>query len=377
MPDSFKGTMSSVTVCHIIKEEILKVFPLCNVLAIPVADGGEGTAEAFAAAYQLPCKRLTVETVGALGDNLKGTYMFFEQEKMAVIELASVVGLPLIEKRENPLKTSTYGVGLLISDALDKGAKKILLGLGGTSTNDGGCGCLCALGVAFRDKEDKKITPVGENLKDIQTIDRIALDKRLKDIEIIGLCDVRNPMYGSNGAAQIFAPQKGADQEMVKELDAGLRHLASLIDKNFGVNVQSIEGSGAAGGFGGGLIGIIGGRLAPGATELFKLLNQKLIFSDCDLVITGEGKLDKQTLEGKVVFRVLELAKKCEVKVLIIAGIIEKEAIEGIHQLGDIEIIKTNKSISTIPPNSLAAQKNLKRTIGIFLKNYFQKYTCE
>lgn len=317
--DSFKGTLSSSDICDIAKDCINKAFPNCEVIQIPIADGGEGTVDCFIKALNASKVNISVndsymkkiETYYALKDNI------------AFIEIASSSGLPQVKNNKNPALTSTYGIGEQIYDAISKGATKIVLGLGGSSTNDAGCGCACALKAKFYDKYNNEFVPTGKTLKNVKKIDISKTKELLKDIEIIAMCDVANKMYGKKGASYVYAPQKGADKKMVKELDKGLKHLSKIIKKDFKINVSKIKGSGAAGAFGAGSIAFFNASLKSGIDTILDITNFNDYLNDCDFVITGEGKLDNQSFNGKVISGILKRCNAFNVKVIIIPGCID------------------------------------------------------
>ncbi|NLM01573.1 MAG: glycerate kinase [Treponema sp.] len=325
IPDSFKGSLTSEEVCSITKNELSQKYPDAKILTYPVADGGEGTVECF-----LHCmkngKKIYTQTVDAFGKNVETDYAIFDNSsKVAVIELAKVCGLPQAQERGilNPEITSTYGVGLLIKNAIEKGCTKIILGLGGSSTNDCGCGLAAALGVKFsKNKKHKNshleqnsfFVPVGKTLCDVQHIDTNEATKKLHNIEIVAMCDINNPLYGKNGAAFVFAPQKGADKKMVLQLDKNLKKIARIIKKDLKINVQKISGSGAAGGCGAGVVAFLNGKLKNGIETVLQMINfDKLLKTEKNIiVITGEGKLDSQSFQGKVVGSICKHTKNIE-----------------------------------------------------------------
>ncbi len=318
--DSFKGTLSSEAISTIFKNKWLESFPDCEVISIPVADGGEGTCYAYS--LSMPGNWVEVDTIDANNLPIKAKYYLMGES--AVIEVASVVGLPHT-KTKNPSITTTYGIGALIKDAISKGAETIYMGLGGSSTNDAGCGLASALGVKFMNFKGEEFIPVGGTLKDIDNIDATETD--LGNVKIIGMCDVNNPFSGPNGAAYVYAPQKGADEEMVKVLDDGLRHLSNIIRECLGIDLESIEGTGAAGGIGGGLIAFLSAKLKPGIETLLDIVDFNSKLKGCDLVVSGEGRLDKQSFSGKVIDGVNKRTSKAGVPLALICGSATSEGI--------------------------------------------------
>ena len=303
-PDSFKGTMSAIEVCEIIRREFLNADSSLEVKCVPIADGGEGTVDAL---LFNGGERVTVTAKDPFFNNIDSFFGILP-DGTAVIEMAATSGLPLVEENKNPLLATTYGTGQLIKSALDRGCKKILIGIGGSATNDGGIGCAATLGARFLDKDGNSVQLCGGGMKDIEVIDLNGVDVRLKNAEIKVLCDVVSPLYGENGAAYIFAPQKGADPEMVKELDGGLKHLAEVTAKTIGADNSLKEGAGAAGGLGFGLVSFLGAELVKGAPAVLKTMGFEEIASKAQLVITGEGCMDSQSLLGKAPAQVAALS---------------------------------------------------------------------
>lgn len=318
IPDSFKETMSSIEICNIMKQSILSRYPACETVAIPVADGGEGSVDCFLNA--MGGEKVSVKVSGPFFNELDSFYGLVDGGKTAVIEMAACAGLPLAAGNKNPTITTTYGVGQLISHAAARGCKKIILGLGGSSTNDGGCGAAAALGVRFTDKNGKSFIPTGGSLKDIAGIETSALNPALKDIEMICMCDIDNPLFGENGAAHVFGPQKGADPEMVKLLDEGLMNLAEVIKSCIGIDAAKIPGGGAAGGMGTGMTTLLGAELKMGIQAVLDMVGFDALIKDADMIFTGEGKIDGQSLRGKVVIGVSRRAKEQNVPVIAVVG---------------------------------------------------------
>lgn len=303
-PDSYKGTMSATEVCEIIRNEFLKLDGSLEIKCVPIADGGEGTVDAL---LFNGGEHISVKVKDPYFNEIDSFYGILP-DGTAVIEMAAASGLPLVGENKNPLLTTTYGTGQLILDALDRGVKKILIGIGGSATNDGGIGCAAALGAEFLDKNGAEVPLCGGGMADIASIDLSRLDSRLKCTDIEVLCDVVSPLYGENGAAYIFAPQKGADESTVKTLDFGLRNLADVTAKTTGVDNSLNEGAGAAGGLGFGLVSFLGAHLVKGAPTVLKTNGFEQIAADAELVITGEGCMDNQSLLGKAPAQVAALA---------------------------------------------------------------------
>ena len=317
-PDSFKGTMTSIQVCDILEKAFRKIKPGLETVKIPIADGGEGTVDAFLRA--VGGEKIFVGTKNPLFEDIDSFYGIINNGKIAVIEMAAASGLPLIENRKNPLDASTFGTGLLIKDALDRGCEKIILGLGGSATNDGGIGIMAALGVKFLDKNMREIIPSNRGLCDLKYIDGTGLDKRLKFCEITVACDVDNILCGKNGASYVFGPQKGADENTVKILDENLSRYAEILFEKTGRDVQNIPGTGAAGGVLASLLSFTDCKVCPGIDIILDAANFDGIIKDADLIVTGEGKFDSQSLRGKVVSGIAKRAKKQNKPVVVIAG---------------------------------------------------------
>lgn len=334
IPDSFKGTMTSIEVCNAIEEEIKKIFPRCETINIPVADGGEGTVECFM--HTLRGRKIELEVTGPFGDSVKSFYGVLDNGT-AVIEMAAAAGLPMVYDRLDPLNASTYGVGELILHAVKSGCKRIILGLGGSCTNDGGTGMAAALGTVFIDAKGKRFVPSGGTLSKIHNIDNSETERLLANVTIEAMCDIDNPMFGKNGAAYVFGPQKGAGEDTVQLLDDNLRHLAEVMKNSFGFDVSRLPGSGAAGAMGAGVVAFLGGRLSSGIELILETVDFDELLSGCDMVFTGEGRLDSQSLSGKVISGVARHAKAKDVPVIAIAGCVEEGISEALEEAGIIK----------------------------------------
>lgn len=320
--DSFKGAAGSMEVAGSVEQGIKAVFPACEVTKVYVADGGEGTVEALVSS--LHGEYVEVNVHDPLMRPVVATYGMLEEGTVAVLEMASASGLPLLRPEErNPLQTTTYGTGEMIADALRRGCRKLLIGIGGSATNDGGTGMLSALGFRFYDKEGNELTGSGEILPQIASIDDRFRMKELADAEITVACDVTNPFSGPEGAAYVYAPQKGADQRMVEALDRGLKHFAGVINAYNGIDVETIPGAGAAGGLGGGFAAFLGAGLVSGIEMVLETVRFRELIHGADLIITGEGKLDVQTAMGKAPRGVLDAAARQGIPVIAIGGSVE------------------------------------------------------
>jgi len=340
IPDSFKGTLSSVKICEIIGSCVKEHFPQCEVVSIPVADGGEGSVDCFLTA--LGGEKVQVTVKNPYFEDMESFYGLIDNGNTAIIEMAACAGLPLVENRKDPRKTTTYGVGQLILAAADRGVKKIIVGLGGSSTNDGGCGAAAAVGVKFFNALGEEFIPTGGTLQDIARIDMTGKNKILDGIEIITMCDIDNPMYGPNGAAHVFGPQKGADPEMVVFLDQGVKHLAEMIKKELNMDLGQIPGTGAAGAMGAGMIAFFNSKLQMGIETVLDTVNFTSVIAGADMVITGEGKMDSQSLRGKVVIGVAKRAKEQNVPVVVITGGADEGIVEA-YDLGVTAIFTINR----------------------------------
>lgn len=318
-PDSYKGSLSAVNVAGIMAQALEQVFPKAEIIKVPIADGGEGTVDALLTA--VGGKKCPVKVTGPLGEKVDAFFGLFPDGKTAVIEMAAASGLTLVPiKMRNPLKTTSYGTGELIKMALEAGCEKIIVGLGGSATNDGGVGMAQALGMGFYNGHGQSLGFGGESLSSLSNIDILSLDSRIKNTKILAACDVDNPLCGLQGASAVFGPQKGATPEMIEQLDLGLARLAGKIKENVGIDVLDLPGAGAAGGLGGGLVGLLGAELQPGIDIVVESTGLDKIIEEADLVITGEGQTDFQTARGKGPVGVAQIAKKHRVPVIAISG---------------------------------------------------------
>lgn len=328
--DSFKGSLSSREVAQAAMRGIQKVLPECEVVAVNVADGGEGTVEAVVEA--LGGEIVTAIVSDPLGQSVPARYGI--TGKTAIIEMAAASGLTLLTNEErNPWVTSTYGTGEMIMDAIKRGCRDFLVGIGGSATNDAGTGMLQALGYRFYDADGQEITDCcGGRLQDVVRIDNSGVMEAVNQCRFTVACDVDTPFCGSEGAAYVFAPQKGADAAMVAKLDAGMASFAKVMEKVYGVDVTSMSGAGAAGGMGGGFRAMLNATLKRGIDMVLDAIGFDSIIQGADLIITGEGRIDNQTVKGKVASGVLQRAKAQGVPVVAIGGSVEK--CESIEQMG-------------------------------------------
>lgn len=337
-PDSFKGTLSADKICSLLKEKAELIFPGCETVGIPVSDGGEGASEVVIEATRGHFVEVPVQD--PLGREIKAQYGIF-RENQAIIEMAAASGLPLLSKNElNVRKASTYGTGQLIGDALDRGIRKFSIAIGGSATNDGGMGCAAALGAKFLDENGALLEPLPTNLEKVASIDLKELHPAIEKSEFVVMCDVTNPLLGETGATYIFGPQKGANEEDKKFLEAGLENYARVLEKTFGRNVAETPGAGAAGGLGAGLMAFVNATLNRGIDTILNILDFDHVIEGADLVVTGEGMMDYQSVFGKVPNGVGLAAKKQNIPCVAIVGGMGRDA-ANIYSCGVDSIITT------------------------------------
>ena len=357
-PDKFKGSLTAIGVCDAISEGISLVDTDIEIVKFPLADGGEGTAEILT--YHTQGKKIVKTVSDPLMRPAEASFGISGDGHTAFIEMAEASGLNLLKPGErNCLHTSTYGTGQLILAALQEGAKEIILGIGGSATNDCGMGMAQALGFEFLDKYEKKLQPTGENLQHVAKIDDSNLKFNRDAVEVKIACDVDNPLYGENGAAHIYGPQKGAGEEAVKILDKGLRHINEVFKKQFSIDANSISGAGAAGGLGAGGVIFLRAKLQPGARMIMDQVNFGETLKGVDLIITGEGKIDKQTARGKVVKGVSDLGRQHQIPVVALCGTFEGTT-ELIQELGLAFAASTIAKPGTLEEATQHAHEGLK-----------------
>ena len=362
-PDSFKGTLSSSRICDIIANVALEQFPGCTAVKLPIADGGEGSVDCFLGC--LPGEKIWITVKNLFMEDMQTFYGFLRGD-IAVIEMAACAGLPLAGSRKNPLSATTYGVGQLMLDAIHRGAKKIIVGLGGSATNDGACGAAAACGVRFLNRAGHHFIPVGGTLKDIDKIDISGLDTAFKGIEITAMCDVDNPMYGPNGAAFVFGQQKGASEKDIEWLDCGLRHLCKTIQEDIGMDFSEVPGAGAAGAMGAGMTAFFGAKPRSGIETILDRVKFDDLLAGAHWVITGEGRFDSQSLQGKVVSGIARRAMKHEVPVIVIAG--GAETIPNMYAEG----ISAVFSINRLPEDFSISRHKSEENLSITVENVFR-----
>ncbi|WP_296277275.1 glycerate kinase [uncultured Acinetobacter sp.] len=360
-PDSFKESMTAEQACSAMQRGIQKAIPDAQFIHVPMADGGEGTVDALIAARQ--GGKIQIQVSGPFTDQKIDSYFgFIDADKTAVIEMAMANGIHLIEKSQrNPLLTSTFGTGEMIKAALDHGATKIIIGLGGSVTNDAGAGMAQALGVKFLDRNGQIVELGGGQLDQIYTIDLSELDARLTQTEIIIASDVNNPLCGENGASHVFAPQKGANPEMVEILDRNLNYFADLVKRQLNIDVKNIAGAGAAGGLGFGLMVFVAAKIRSGVEIIIEETQLAEKIAQADYVFTGEGGIDFQTKFGKTPFGVAQVAKRLNKPVIACAGYIG-QGIEELYAEGFTAIFGIVDGACDLQTALKNGKRNLERT---------------
>lgn len=373
MIDSFKGSLSSSEAGNIIKDEIKKLNPKEDIIVLPVADGGEGTVESMSELDGASLIEVQVEN--PLFEKIIGNYVIIKDKNLAIMEMSQAAGLVLIKDRLSPLKASTYGVGTMIKDALDKGIRNFIIGIGGSATNDGGVGMLKALGFRFYDKNGNDIHPSNEGLGSLSTIDLSQADPRLKEATFKIACDVDNPLTGKRGSANVYGPQKGANPKEVEIIDNNL----SLFHKKTLEVIKNADdtypGVGAAGGLGYAFKNYLGAELSPGIELILQMLNANDYLSSADLVITGEGKIDFQSSMGKAPTGVAKLAKKYGANVIAFAGVVDNDAVE-VNKHGIDAFFPILDQIRSVEEamDTKKAEENLRRCVNqVFRLIYLYK----
>ncbi len=347
-PDSYKGALSAPEAARAIKNGLKKASNDFLFRELPLADGGEGTVDCLV--ESVSGEKIETEVSDPLGRSILAEYGLLDEgdELTAVIEMAAASGLPLLQEDErDPGKTTTYGTGELIKHALQKGADKILLGIGGSATNDGGMGMARALGIKFFDECGRELKGCGDNLSELDSIDLSGLCQEVKEAEIEVACDVDNPLYGEKGAAYVYSPQKGADEDQVKSLDSGLENFARVVETDLNIKISNIPGAGAAGGLGGGLKAFLNAELRSGIDMILSYLDFSELLEDFDLVISGEGSCDSQSLYGKVIGGVAERTSRAEIPLVVIAGSISADDKNELHKNGITSLLSlANRPLS-------------------------------
>lgn len=366
VPDSFKGTLSSREICGRMRAAVERYVPGAEVIALPVADGGEGSVDAFLTA--VGGEKRTVPCTGPRGTRIKGFFGLLPGGGTAVAEMAAAAGLPLMEGRLDAAGATTYGVGELILAAARAGAGKIIVGLGGSATNDGGCGMAAALGVRFYDAGGRTFVPVGGTLERIARIEAHR-PPELAGVEITAMCDIDNPLCGPQGASHVFGPQKGADPALAERLDRGLAHLAEIIRRDLGKDVAELPGAGAAGGMGAGMVAFLDSRLERGIEIMLDTVGFDALLPGTAAVLTGEGRLDGQSLRGKVVVGVARRARRAGVPVVAVVGDIAPDA-RAVYDLGVTAVFSTNRQAVPWETARLTAAEDLDAALDDLFRFY-------
>lgn len=331
-PDSFKGHLTAMEAAECIQRGMGEVLKQACFKKLPMADGGEGTVQALVEARG--GEIIEIEVHGPLGRKVNSYFGLLGDHNTAIIEMAAASGLALLEKDEqNPLNTTTYGTGELITAALDEKVEEVIIGIGGSATVDAGVGMAQALGAKFKDSEGKELGFGGGELKKLDSIDITGIDSRINNIRFVVACDVSNTLTGEKGAARVYGPQKGADSSMVEELEKGLVNFANVVEDEYNVNIANVEGTGAAGGLGAGLVVFCNSSLKPGIDIVMETVHLEEQVENSDIIITGEGQIDYQTVSGKALSGIGEIAKKYGKPVVAINGTIGENA-QLVHEVG-------------------------------------------
>jgi len=370
--DKYKGSLSAVEVCNTIKEAIESVDPDIEVVASPMADGGEGTVKTLVESEH--GQYVIISVKGPLGEDIQASLGIIKNDT-AVIEMAAASGMWLVPAEKlNPMEATTFGTGQLIAEALDRGCRKVIIGIGGSATTDGGMGMAQALGVRFYDQQGRELGLGGKQLNKVSRISMEGLHPGVRQTEFDVACDVDNPLTGKRGAAYVYSPQKGADKKMVKILDEGLARFAKVIYQTLNIDVDNMEGAGAAGGLGAGLAAFLGAKLKPGTEIIIEATGLKKKIKGCSLVITGEGAMDQQTFYGKSAYGVASLAKKYDIPTITINGsvLFDREEAEGSNAdlfSGNFSIINRPMGLEEAILKSKSLLRSMAREIIIFYLN--------
>ncbi len=362
VPDSFKGTMTSIQVCTAMEAGIRAVFPNAQVTSLPVADGGEGSADAFLRA--LGGRRVTLTVTGPEGTPVESFYALLP-DGTAVIEMAAAAGLPQVREPKDPERTTTFGVGELLRHAAHHGARRAVMCLGGSATNDGGCGAAAACGVHFRDAAGREFVPVGGTLGNAASVDLSGMDPVVALLPIVTMCDIDNPLCGPAGAAAVFGPQKGASPEQVARLDAGLASLAQVLQRDLGADVAELPGAGAAGGMGAGMAAFFRSRLQSGIETVLDTVHFSEVIRGADLILTGEGRLDGQSVRGKVVSGVARRA--AGVPVAAVVGDVAP-GVGPLYAMGVTAVFSINRVAVPYAEARLRAEADLRETVADMMR---------
>ena len=367
--DKFKDSLTALEVCEGLKQGILHTFPTVEIEILPLADGGEGTLETLQTVWG--GQFISCEVKDPLSRKINANYLWIEEKQTAIIEMARASGIELLKQNErNCLITSTYGTGELINNALEKGAKEIILTVGGSATNDAGIGMASALGYEFLDKFDCILEPIGKNLSEIFTIISKNIHPKLLQTKFTVATDVSNPFYGNEGAAYVFSPQKGADNQAVESLDLGLQNVNQLIKKDFNIDLQTISGSGAGGGIGGGAVAFLKAEIKSAAQWILEINQIENKLTGADILITGEGKIDSQTWHGKLISQLVLQAKITQTPVILICGTLHD--VESIIDQDGIlfasSILNEPMSLAKALENAVVLVENHGKLLGKLLR---------
>lgn len=361
--DSFKGCLTSLQVADAVEAGVKSVYPSCEVVKLSVADGGEGTVQALSDAMNGEIVSILVKD--PLGREVSASYAMIREKETAVIEVSAASGLTLLSPQErNPLAASSYGSGQIISDALSRGCRNFLMCIGGSAVNDAGMGMLSALGFRFLDEEGNRLEGSGADMSGVCDVDLSQVDPALGEAVFTVACDVDSPFCGTQGAAYVFAPQKGASPEQVKILDEGMSHFASVMKKLTGIDVINIPGAGAAGGIGGTMVSFLGAELKSGAEMVLDAVRFDEVLSDTDMVITGEGCLDGQTMTGKLPYCVAQRSAKADVPVAAVCGRAEVDECQYFGAIIPVTPAAMPLNEAMIPS---VASENIKKAVASFL----------
>ena len=361
--DSFKGCLTSLQVADAVEAGVKSVYPSCEVVKLSVADGGEGTVQALSDAMNGEIVSILVKD--PLGREVSASYAMIREKETAVIEVSAASGLTLLSPQErNPLAASSYGSGQIISDALSRGCRNFLMCIGGSAVNDAGMGMLSALGFRFLDEEGNRLEGSGADMSEVCDVDLSQVDPALGEAVFTVACDVDSPFCGTQGAAYVFAPQKGASPEQVKILDEGMSHFASVMKKLTGIDVINIPGAGAAGGIGGAMASFLGAELKSGAEMVLDAVCFDEVLSDTDMVITGEGCLDGQTMTGKLPYCVAQRSAKADVPVAAVCGRAEVDECQYFGAIIPVAPAAMPLNEAMIPS---VASENIKKAVASFL----------
>lgn len=366
-PDSFKGTLSAMEVCAVMRAAVQAQDSTIETISIPIADGGEGTVDALLLATG--GERMPVSVRGPRGMLLDAAYGWLPGRR-AVVETAMAAGLPLMGTQLDVMNASTFGVGEMIGHAIAHGAQQVYVGLGGSATNDGGCGTAAALGVRFINRDGQSFIPVGRTLREIACIDMRESRVAQAGITIQAMCDVTNPLCGPHGAAAVYGPQKGATPDMVTALDEGLAHLADIIKRDVGIDVRALPGGGAAGGMGAGTVALLGGTLCSGIQTVLEVTGFHRSVTDAALVLTGEGRMDEQSAFGKVISGILQTTREHGVPVIAVCGGVQGN-VDALYAQGLTAAFSINRLPMPFEEAKLHSRENLFETVRNVIRTFF------